>query len=108
MLFIYIVFYYLFKNRTRRTSSIGKSIGKFFRSLVLPYSSYDEPDGAKILAYSRSYVELTDILNAETFGSSESLVTTELQEKLSGKYGGSLKVITVPLFSVTIHQLSTF
>ena len=98
----------MFKNRIRTTSGIGKSIGKFFRSLVLPYSTYDEQDGAKILAYSRSYVELTDVLNAETFGSSESLVTTELQEKLSGKYGGSLKVITLSLFSVAIHQLSSF
>ena len=80
-------------NSLRRTRNIGKTVGKFFRSLVLPYSSSDEPGGVKTLAYSIHSVELKDVLTADTFGSSESLKNAVVEAKLCGKYGGLLKVI---------------
>ena len=75
----------------RKKSGTGKQIKKFFRSLVLPYSSEDD---TKMLAFVVYSSNLRNTL-MKNFGSQNYELVDEIQaeteHKMSGKYGGILK-----------------
>ena len=77
----------------RKKSATGKQIKKFFRSLILPYSSEDE--GIKMLAFTVYSNDLKNTLMKKFYQENSEMkdeVEIETEHKMSGKFGGTLKV----------------